>query len=87
MNWLAEAQSLTAAGQPFALATVVRRVAPASAQPGAKALILPDGSMQGWVGGSCAQPVVVAEARQALQSGKPRLLRLGRMPAGAPENL
>ena len=44
MDWLAEAQELAQAGQPFALATVVRRVAPASAQPGAKALILPDGA-------------------------------------------
>jgi xanthine dehydrogenase accessory factor len=80
MDWLAEAQELAQAGQPFALATVVRRVAPASAQPGAKALILPDGSMRGWVGGSCAQPVVTGEARQALRDGTPRLLRLGKMP-------
>lgn len=83
MNWLAEAQELTQAGQPFALATVVRRVAPASAQPGAKALILPDGSMRGWVGGSCAQPVVVGEAQQALRQGTPRLLRLGKMPGAS----
>ena len=34
MDWLAEAQELAKTGQPFALATVVRRVAPASAQPG-----------------------------------------------------
>jgi xanthine dehydrogenase accessory factor len=83
MNWLAEAQELTQAGQPFALATVVRRVAPASAQPGAKALILPDGTMRGWVGGSCAQPVVVSEAQQALRQGTPRLLRLGKMPGAS----
>lgn len=82
MDWLAEAREHIEAGQPFALATVVRRVAPASAQPGAKALILTDGSMRGWVGGSCAQPVVAAEARQALLAGKPRLIRLGRMPGG-----
>jgi len=83
MDWLAEAQELAQAGQPFALATVVRRVAPASAQPGAKALILPDGSMRGWVGGSCAQPVVTSEARQALRDGMPRLLRLGKMPGAS----
>jgi xanthine dehydrogenase accessory factor len=83
MDWLAEAQELAKAGQPFALATVVRRVAPASAQPGAKALILPDGSMRGWVGGSCAQPVVTGEARQALRDGTPRLLRLGQMPGAS----
>jgi xanthine dehydrogenase accessory factor len=85
MDWLAEAQELAQAGQPFAMATVVRRVAPASAQPGAKALILPDGSMRGWVGGSCAQPVVTSEARQALRDGTPRLLRLGQMPGARHE--
>jgi xanthine dehydrogenase accessory factor len=85
MDWLAEAQELAQAGQPFALATVVRRVAPASAQPGAKALILPNGSMRGWVGGSCAQPVVTSEARQALRDGTPRLLRLGQMPGASPQ--
>lgn len=80
MDWLTEAQRLAEAGQPFAMATVVRRIAPASAQPGAKAVILPDGSMRGWVGGSCAQPVVTHEARLALRDGKPRLLRLGQLP-------
>jgi xanthine dehydrogenase accessory factor len=83
MDWLAEAQKLTAAGEPFVLATVVRRVAPASAQPGAKALIRRDGSMRGWVGGSCAQPVVTAEAQQALRKGTPHLLRLGHMPGAS----
>jgi xanthine dehydrogenase accessory factor len=85
MDWLTEANALNNAGEPFALATVVRRVAPASAQPGAKAIVRSDGSMRGWVGGSCAQPVVVAEAQQALHSGSPRLLRLGHMP-GARES-
>jgi xanthine dehydrogenase accessory factor len=80
MDWLAEAHELTAAGQPFALATLVRRIAPASAQPGAKAIVLPDGTMRGWVGGNCAQPVVVAEAQHALREGRSRLLRLGHLP-------
>lgn len=83
MNWLAEAHALTEAGESFVLATVVRRVAPASAQPGDKALIHSDGSMHGWVGGSCAQPVVTSEARAALREGRPRLLRLGQFPDAA----
>lgn len=83
MNWLAEAHALTEAGESFVLATVVRRVAPASAQPGDKALIRGDGSMHGWVGGSCAQPVVSSEARAALREGRPRLLRLGQFPDSA----
>jgi xanthine dehydrogenase accessory factor len=87
VDWLAEAQALAAAGVPFALATVVRRSAPASAQPGAKALIRPDGTMRGWVGGSCAQPVVTAEAQRAMRGGTPRLVRLGQMPGASQPDL
>lgn len=86
MGWLAEAQQLADAGEPFALATVVRRVAPASAQPGAKAIVRRDGTMQGWVGGSCAQPVVCAEALRVIAAGRPLLLRLGQMPGGGDED-
>src|SRR5262245_6204713 len=72
-------------GEPFALATVVRCERPTSAKPGAKALIRPDGSMSGWVGGACAEPVVTREALAALADGKPRLVVLvgegGRDPA------
>jgi xanthine dehydrogenase accessory factor len=86
VNWLAEAHALAESGEPFAVATVVRRVAPASAQPGAKALILRDNTMRGWVGGSCAQPVVATEARNAIRDGVPRLLRLGQMPGAASDS-
>ncbi len=51
---------------------------PTSARPGASGIIHPDGTIEGWVGGSCAQPVVVREALRALGDGQPRLLRLSR---------
>ena len=54
----------------------VRR--PTSARPGASGIVHPDGSIEGWVGGSCAQPVVVREALRALADGQPRLLRLSK---------
>jgi len=73
---LALAAELHRAGEPFALATVVRCEAPTSAKPGAKALIHADGRVQGWVGGACAEPVVVREALEALSDGKPRLIGL-----------
>ena len=73
---LARAAELQRAGEAFALATVVRCEAPTSAKPGAKALIHEDGTVQGWVGGACAEPVVVREALQALRDGRPRLLGL-----------
>jgi xanthine dehydrogenase accessory factor len=70
------AADLLRRGEPFALATVVRCEAPTSAKPGARALVHADGTVTGWVGGACAEPVVVREALQALADGRPRLIGL-----------
>jgi xanthine dehydrogenase accessory factor len=72
------AAELQAAGRPFAVATVVAVRRPTSARPGASGIVHPDGSIEGWVGGSCAQPVVVREALRAIADGQPRLLRLSK---------
>ncbi len=65
----------TAAGEPFALATVVRTVAATAAKAGAKAVILPDGSIsEGWIGGGCARAAVLKAARDALADGRARLV-------------
>jgi xanthine dehydrogenase accessory factor len=74
---LADAVALAEARQPFALATVIWRRGPSSGQIGSKALIRPDGSMQGWLGGACAQPTVVREAQAAIADGHSRRLFLG----------
>lgn len=58
-------------------ATVVWSRRPVSARPGDKAVVTSAGRLVGWVGGSCAEPVVIREARRALDEGTPRLLRLG----------
>ena len=73
---LALAVELERRGEPFALATVVRCEAPTSAKPGAKALVREDGTVEGWVGGACAEPVVIREALGALRDGRPRLVGL-----------
>jgi xanthine dehydrogenase accessory factor len=75
-SYLDKAWDLTQTGHPFVLATVVRIEKPTSARPGSKAIITADGSFTGWVGGSCAQPVVKRESLKALQDGQPRLLRI-----------
>ncbi len=63
------------AGVPFALATVVRTVAATAAKAGAKAVILPDGTIsEGWVGGGCARAAVLKAARDAIADGRPRLV-------------
>ena len=50
---LDRAAELNRAGTAFALATVVRAEKPTSAKPGASAIITGDGTLTGWVGGSC----------------------------------
>ena len=75
---LGRALELEGAARPFAMATVVAVRRPTSARPGARGLIHPDGTVEGWVGGSCAQPIVVKEALRSMADGEPRLLRLSR---------
>jgi xanthine dehydrogenase accessory factor len=62
--------------EAFVLATVVRCERPTSAKPGAKAIVRSDGSVSGWVGGACAEPVVVRESLMALRDAEPRLIAL-----------
>lgn len=72
------AYQLTQAGEPFVQATVVWCERPTSAKPGAQAIIRADGQITGWIGGSCAQPVVVRESLRMLREGsEPALMRLG----------
>jgi xanthine dehydrogenase accessory factor len=74
---LEQAGELTRRGQAFALATVVWRQGPSSGQQGSRAIITASGELHGWIGGACAEPAVIREARQAITEGTPRLLRLG----------
>ncbi len=78
MDIVDRAARLRAEGRPFALATVTWRQGPSSGTPGAKAIVHPDGSTEGWIGGACAEPSLVAAALEALKDGRPRLLTLGR---------
>ena len=69
-------QNMRKAGKPFALATVIRAEKPTSAKVGSKAIITEEGSLIGWIGGSCAEPTVKREAKKALKDSLPRLIRL-----------
>ena len=71
---LARAQQLRAEQSVFALATVVVARQPTSGSPGAHALILPDGQVEGWIGGHCARPAVIRQSIEALEAGTPRLV-------------
>ncbi|MGA9771500.1 MAG: XdhC family protein [Blastocatellia bacterium] len=71
-----EAARLRGKEQPFVIATVVAYKSPQSARPGSKAIIKPDGSITGWIGGGCVQPIVIREAQKALETGKPILVSI-----------
>lgn len=74
---LSHAQELSRRGEEFALATVVWRAGPSSGQPSARAVITASGEVYGFIGGACAEPVVVREAQRVIASGEPKLLALG----------
>jgi xanthine dehydrogenase accessory factor len=69
--------------RPFVLATVVRAQCPTSTRPGDAAVVLPDGSIEGFVGGQCAEGSVRSAALAALDGGEAVLLRI--LPDGAEE--
>jgi xanthine dehydrogenase accessory factor len=66
---------------PFVEATVVQTQSPTSVRAGDVAVVLPDGSIEGSVGGTCAEASVRLYALRAMESGEPVLLRI--MPGGA----
>jgi xanthine dehydrogenase accessory factor len=78
-------RELAAAREPFVTATVVRVQHPTSVQPGSVALVLADGTIEGFVGGVCAEASVRAYSLVTLESGEPVLLRILPDPEGDPE--
>src|SRR3954464_12295360 len=78
------AAELSTRGEAFVTALVVRVEKPTSAKPGDKAIITADGTMHGWIGGSCAQPTVIREALKALRADESRFVRLSPNPLEQP---
>jgi xanthine dehydrogenase accessory factor len=70
------AHELAERGEPFVTATVVRAQRPTSAEAGNVALVLADGTIEGFVGGDCAEHSVRAYGLKAIESGEPVLLRI-----------
>ena len=77
MGVLERAVELTNSGESFVMATVVWRQGPSSGQSGSRALITADGKLHGWIGGACAEPVLIREAKKVMESGKAQLIWLG----------
>ncbi len=72
----ARAGELVAQRRRFVQATVVRAQCPTSARPGDAAIVLPDGTIEGFIGGQCAEESVRVAALDALQRGDSVLLRI-----------
>jgi xanthine dehydrogenase accessory factor len=71
-----QVEQLIAQRRPFVLATVVRALRPTSVRPGDAAVVLADGTIDGFVGGVCAASSVRLHSLRALETGEPLLLRL-----------
>ena len=67
---------LTTSRVPFVRATVVRAQDPTSAHTGDEAIVLADGTVEGFVGGQCAVGSVRTAALEVLETGASLLLRV-----------
>jgi xanthine dehydrogenase accessory factor len=76
MTMSERAAQLVLARTPFVHATVVRAQQPTSAHAGDEAILLSDGTIEGFVGGQCAQNSVRKAALGVLQAGESVLLRV-----------
>ncbi|MGI9596359.1 MAG: XdhC family protein [Acidimicrobiales bacterium] len=72
----ARVAELVSQGVPFVQATVVRAQCPTSARPGDSAVVLADGSIEGFIGGQCAEGSVRTAAVPLLERGDALLLRI-----------
>ena len=70
------AQELAAEGTAFVTATVVRAQRPTSVKAGDVALVLGDGTIEGFVGGVCAQQSVRVYSLKAIETEEALLLRI-----------
>src|SRR3954464_16099147 len=61
---------------PFVQAVVVRAQRPTSVRPGDAAIVHSDGSIEGFVGGACAETSVRLHALRVLETGEPLVLRI-----------
>jgi len=75
-EFVAAARQLIEEEREFAVVMVVRSQGSSAAKTGAKAIVLPDGRVIGWLGGWCSENAVVTAALEALEKGSPKIVRL-----------
>jgi len=74
------AERLQAEGVPFVHARVVLAERPTSAKPGDEAIVLADGTVEGFVGGQCALATLRAQGLAVLERRESTLLRIAPTP-------
>lgn len=70
------AQQLRRERVPFVHARVIRAEKPTSAKPGDEAVVLSNGAIEGFVGGTCAEATVRAQALALFEQRQTRMLRI-----------
>jgi xanthine dehydrogenase accessory factor len=76
VNLFDQIAALRLKGQSFAFATVVARRAPVSAHLGDRAIVFPDGRMEGFVGGACSREIIRQQGLDALKTRCSRLVSI-----------
>jgi xanthine dehydrogenase accessory factor len=76
MDVIEQIAALRRQRQPFVLATVVSRQAPVSAHLGDRAIVFPDGRMEGFVGGACSREIIRRQALEVFTLRQPRLVSI-----------
>ena len=71
-----QANEIIAKGETFAIATIVGTEGSTPRKPGAKMIVLRDGSTFGTIGGDCVESGTVAEALEAIKEGKSRTVSM-----------
>jgi xanthine dehydrogenase accessory factor len=86
IDLLARADGLRTRRVPFVLATVIRAERPTSARPGDRAIVLGDGTVEGFVGGACAATTLRSQSAALLAGGAAgtTLLRIAPGPESGP---
>jgi xanthine dehydrogenase accessory factor len=83
VEFLERVSELRAKRTAFVVATVVRVAKPASAHAGDSAILLPDGTLEGFVGGMCSESTVRTQGLRQLAAGRSILLHITPQPADA----
>jgi xanthine dehydrogenase accessory factor len=75
MDFYKKMYDLNQAGRTFVLATLIKTVGSSPRRPGAKMLILPDGTIYGTIGGGTFEKNVIEDCLNLLKSGSKHLLK------------